>query len=104
MIPNQQTFVAIPPYRRELYLRIINDVEDFHLITQRLYFLDDHFPPAKLDHALAWLIASNFVGKSFENWFKIVCKASDLEMHRILISVLANLAPDRLVAGKNFKL
>lgn len=91
------------PLRRELYLRILNDEADFHPITMRLHFLDDHFPPHQLDDALRWLVRSDLIGVRFASWFKHVCAGSDLEMHRLLLAVLANKKVGAVVAGKNFK-
>lgn len=95
---------AIPPHRRELYLRILDNYRDFHPITSRFYFLDDHFPPQQLDKALRWLIKNDLVGIRFLNWFKHICSNSDLEMHRNLLAVVNNQELPAVVAGKNFKL
>lgn len=95
---------AIPEHRRQLYLRILDNYRDFHPITQRFYFLDDHFPPPKLDKALRWLVENNYTGIRFLNWFKQVCSNSDLEMHRNLLMVVNNEELPKVVAGKNFHL
>jgi len=93
------------PYRRELYLRVLNDELDLHPITMRLHYLADHFPDQKLDIALKWLIQNNLIGRRFVMWFKTVCSGSDLEMTRNLLSIVDNAANvGRLIAGKNFKL
>lgn len=94
----------LSPLRRELFFRILNDVEDIHPIAHRLKFLEDHFPSKKIDKALCWLINNNIIGKSFLGWFQTVCKSSDLEMHRILLSIVDNIAMGQVVAGRNFKL
>lgn len=93
----------IPNARRNLYLKIVDNYADYHAITNRLYFLDDHFPPNQLDDALKWLVSNNIRGRTFVSWFTHVCAASDLEMHRLLLAVLENLKPDRVIIGKNFK-
>ena len=97
-------FVEIPPKRRELYFKIIDTFPNIHLVTLRLYFLDSHFPPNKLDDALRWLVNSRIIGYSFVSWWTNVCKSSDLEMHRILLAVLNKLPVASVVAGKNFKI
>jgi len=99
----QNPFADIPPHRRELYFRVINGEQDFHPITLRLHFLNDHFPPAKLDAALKWLIRHNVIGKQFVNWFRIQCGNSDLTMHAKLLEVVDNAGFARPIAGKNFK-
>jgi hypothetical protein len=93
----------IPPRRRELYLKIVDMSVDYSLITHRLHFLDNHFPPHKLDAALEWLVANKITGQKFITWFKEECQYSDLEMHRRLLRVVDNAPLDRVVAGKNFK-
>lgn len=103
MVEQKIDFEEIPPHRRELYLRILNDLTDFHPVTRRLHYLNDHFPLPKLDLALKWLIDSGFIGKVFMGWFKTVCQSSDLEMARILNSVVDNAFAGRLIAGKNFR-
>jgi hypothetical protein len=92
------------PQRRELFMRILNDEIDIHPITMRLHFLADHFPPEQIDSALKWLISNNLIGKRFVAWFTYVCKGSDLELHRLLLAVLANSKLAPVVAGRNFKL
>lgn len=91
------------PQRRELFLRVINDYAEFHVITNRLYFLDQHFPPHQVDRALAWLILSGTIGRKFVTWFSDECHNSDLEMHRTLLAIIANKDKERLIAGRNFK-
>lgn len=100
----QNPFNDIPPHRRELYYRIINGERDFHPITLRLHFLNDHFPPDKIDRALTWLVKYNVVGKAFISWFRMQCHASDLEMHSRLLTVVENVKNITPVAGKNFKI
>lgn len=100
----QNPFDDIPPHRRELYFRIINGEPDFHPITLRLHFLNDHFPVDKLDRALKWLVKNNVVGKIFLNWVRTQCNNSDLEMHSKLLAVVDNSQMLPLIAGKNFKL
>lgn len=95
--------VHIPPKRRELYLRVLNNAQDIHPITHRLHFLDDHFPPNKIDTALTWLINNNFIGASFIAWWDGACKKSDLEMHRLLLAIVDNVGLNRIVMGQNFK-
>lgn len=95
---------VISPRRRELYFRIIDTYPDIHPITYRLHFLNDHFPPNKLDRALTWLISNQTTGAKFVSWFKVECKNSDLEMHRLLLSAVDNDALKPVVAGRNFKL
>ena len=103
MSSEPSSFKNIPEHRRELYFRVINDLEDFHPITLRLFFLDDHFPLHKLDSALQWLIANGFVGKQFMGWFKTVCQSSDLEMHRLLLAIVDNLQLAPIIIGRNFR-
>lgn len=91
------------PLRRELFMRILNDEIEIHPIAMRLQFLQDHFPPDKLDSALRWLINNNLVGKRFVAWFQHVCRSSDLELHRLLLAVMANAKLAPVIAGKNFK-
>lgn len=91
------------PKRRDLYLRVVDDYPDYAKITHRLFFLDDHFPPNKLDAALAWLVLHQVTGVRFTYWFKEECKSSDLEMHRLLLSIVDNIAAPAVVAGRNFK-
>lgn len=93
----------IPPRRRELYFRIIDNEADFHPITLRLHFLNDHFPPDKLDAALRWLVSHDLVGRHFVLWFKTQCGNSDLNLHAKLLSVIENQAIARPVAGRSFK-
>jgi len=95
--------VKIPEKRREYYLRIVNDKIDHFLITQRLYYLNDHFPIDKLDHALKWLVINNVIGDNFINWFKFVCKQSDLFMHKELLSIVENDQINNIIYGKNFR-
>lgn len=96
-------FVDIPPQRRELYFRLIDNHPNLHAIAHRLHFLDSHFPPAKLDAALKWLTTNNVTGSRFVEWFKVECKNSDLEMHRLLLSVVDNGKLKPVIAGRNFK-
>lgn len=86
-----------------MYFKVISDYSDLHAITQRLFFLDDHFPPNKLDSALRWLIKNHLVGKKFVQLFKVQCESSDLELHRFLLQVVDNTKLSPLIAGKNFK-
>lgn len=92
------------PRRRELYLKILDNWPEVHEITVRLYFLDDHFPPDKLEKALKWLISNNLTGRRFVSWFNHVCSKSDLELHRNLLAVVDNSDQTPLIAGRNFKL
>ncbi len=89
--------------RRELYFRVIDNYPNVHAITFRLHFLDNHFPPNKLDRALAWLVLNGISGTKFLDWFKVECKSSDLEMHRLLVSVVDNADLKPVIAGRNFK-
>jgi len=93
----------IPQARRNLYLRIVNGEPDHQRITQALFFLDDHFPPNKLDSALAWLISNGLVGHIFTGWIAQACSGSHLEMHRELLKVVDNQLAGALIAGKNFR-
>lgn len=97
------TDYPMTPKRRELLLRVVAGFPDFEKITTRLFFLDDHFPPHKLDQALTWLIAHRCIGSGFVQWFKEECKSSDLEMHRLLLSIVDNIASPAIIAGRNFK-
>jgi hypothetical protein len=96
-------FVDIPAKRREMYFKIIDNYPNFHLITLRLYFLDSHFPPLKLDSALRWLLNARLTGYNFIGWWTNVCKGSDLEMHRILLAILDKMPIASVIAGRNFK-
>jgi hypothetical protein len=90
--------------RRELCLRVIDGhYANLEVITNRLFFLDNHFPPRKVERALAWLILSGNVGAKFIRWFQDECQSSDLEMHRLLLSIITNKDKEQIVAGKNFK-
>ncbi len=89
--------------RRELYFRIIDSYADIHPITHRLHFLDNHFPPEKLDKALAWLISNDTTGRKFVSWFTVECKGSDLEMHRLLLSAVDNQKLRPVIAGRDFR-
>lgn len=89
---------------RDLLLKIVDNHPDIHPVALRLHFLFDHFPPDKLNTALMWLINNRYTGFSFVSWFKSECKNSDLEMHRLLLSIVDNLQLGRVVAGKNFKI
>lgn len=102
-LPNHIQPTPIDPRRRELYLRIVNGETPVHPITQRLFFLDDHFPDEKLDRALIWLVGHNYVGKNFLKWFQMECSGSDLEMHRKLLEIVENAGLKPLIAGKNFR-
>ncbi len=94
----------IDPHRKELYFRVLNNTPHLTMaIAARLHFLQEHFPPHRLDTALGWLIRNELVGKVFLNWYQGQCGNSDLEMHRILIAVIDNAAIAPLYAGKNFK-
>lgn len=94
----------IDPKQRELYLRILDGYQPIHLVTHRLHFLDSHFPPAKIEAALKWLISNGYTGQKFVLWFGQSCKNSDLEMHRILLMVVDNAKLLPVVAGRNFKI
>ena len=92
--------------RRQLNLRIHNDEIDPGLstkITTALYFLDQHFPPKHLTKALIWLIENNYIGRRFLAWYDHIAKGSDLEMHRLLLSIVENDVLKPIIAGKNFK-
>jgi hypothetical protein len=92
------------PERREMFLRLVDTMRPpAHEVSWRLHFLDNHFPPDKLDRALRWLIKNDLVGKKFVMWFKSECKNSDLEMHRYLLRVVDNDSLGPVIAGKNFK-
>lgn len=99
--PNWNDPIA-SPRRRELFLRVVNGVIE-HQLTYRLSFLNEHFPTEKLDAALEWLIANGHVGRGFVQWFKVECKASDLEMLRLLTSVVDNAKLGAVIAGKEFR-
>lgn len=95
---------SLAPTRRALFLRIVEDyVKNPHPVAWRLYFLESHFPPHKLDTALRWLISNGLTGAKFLNWFSAECHNSDLEMHRKLLEVVDNAPLERVIAGKNFK-
>lgn len=94
----------IPRRRRDLYFKIIDGLSPPHPVAQRLFFLDDHFPPHKLDRALEWLVSHQIVGVWFVRWHKEVCANSDLEMHKILLGIVDNVLIGPVIAGKDFKL
>lgn len=93
----------IPAQRRTLYFKVIDGYSKLHLIAQRLHFLEDHFPPDKIDTALKWLVSNRLVHAKFVEWFKIECHNSDLEMHRKLLQVVDNAPLGKVIAGRNFK-
>jgi hypothetical protein len=103
MSEDQNPWAQMPDHRRELYFRVIDHWPDIHPITLRLHFLDNHFPLTKIDAALKWLVSNNLIGKRFVLWFQQACSNSDLEMHRILLSIVDNLDQVKIVAGKNFR-
>ena len=90
-------------FRRDMFFRIINGEKDFHPIALRLHFLNDHFPDQKLDRALKWLVTNRIVGRAFNEWYKLQCSGSDLEMHARLLVVADNAAIVPIIAGKNFR-
>lgn len=100
------------PLRRELYLQILNgepakfagNISNIHfsIITTKLHFLENHFPPKHLNKALIWLINNGIVGKKFSKWFNETCK-TELEMHRLLLSIVENDVLKPIIAGQNFK-
>lgn len=55
-----------------------------HVLTVRLHYLDCHFPEAKIDTALWWLIKNCLTGKRFLSWIESDCAGSNLEMIRQL--------------------
>lgn len=93
----------IPAHRKQLYFRVIDNYFVDHIVLYRMFFLDEHFPPYKLDRALAWLIAAGYTGKAFADWWKYTCRGSDLELHRTLLAELDKVDLMPIVAGKNFK-
>lgn len=90
--------------RRELMFRIIDNRKDHEPITYRLCYLQEHFPPHKLDLALQWLVSNNFVGLRFLMWFDYECRVSDLQMIEKLLRIVDNAPVGPLIAGKNFKI
>lgn len=100
--PIDSKWPYMPATRRDLYFRVINDYADLHAITHRLHFLNEYFPPDKIDLALKWLVAHHIIGRHFVAWFKTECKNSDLEMHRLLLAIANNEEVGRVIAGKNF--
>ncbi len=115
---SDQTHTPIGDVRRELMLRIVNGImtERTHLITGPLYHLNETFPPKHLTKALVWLIEHNLVGENFINWYNNKCtysigstayadgcNGSNLELHRILLSVVQNTVIQKVIAGVNFK-
>lgn len=100
------------PVRRELYMRILNGEKatlpgnvhniKFSIIATKLHFLDDHFPPKHLNKALIWLIENGIIGNAFIKWFNETCK-TELEMHRLLLSIVENDVLKPIIAGQNFK-
>jgi len=102
---NVQPKKPMSPLIRELYLRIVNDETDpgyLKAITLSLCFLHEYFPAHHLEKALIWLIRSNLIGRRFIQWHFAVAKRSDLEMQRLLLSVVENDVLKPIIAGKNF--
>lgn len=90
--------------RRELMFRIIDGRNDYHPITMRLHFINEHFPPNLIDEALEWLVVNGHTGLKFVAWFKMECGESDLQMHEKLLRVIKNAPVGSIVAGRNFRL
>ena len=101
---NSKYIKNIPDKRRDYYFRIIDNQANIHAITMRLFYLDSHFPISKLDTALLWLINNNLTGKKFVDWFENICKASDLELHRLLLGIVNNMPITKVIAGRNFRI
>ena len=97
--------VNVQPHIRKLMLNLIHDAGDIHEVTFRLAFLDQHFPPAKLEAALTWLGRQGLRGQRFIQWFHGECKGSNLEMHRTLLSAVEKPTTSdvrRIMSGKDF--
>lgn len=101
---NDFQLVPMSTKRRDFYFKIIDNVHNFHPITWRLHYLESHFPQEKLDTALGWLTHNGIVGTKFVTWFNEECSKSDLEMIRLLLSIVDNLQQGRIIAGKDFRL
>ena len=99
----ENPWASITPERRELYFRVIDHHTDIQLIGDRLAYLELHFPLDMIDIGLKWLINNNITGKNFMPWWVTVCQRSDLEMHRLLLSVVNNIKQAKVIAGKNFR-
>jgi hypothetical protein len=91
------------PQRRDLYFKIIDEIQLAEWICPRLYFLEEHFPPNLLNLALKWLVNNQIVGNAFLQWFGDVAHGSNLQMHAELLKVATNQGVERVLAGKNFK-
>lgn len=78
------------PRHRELFLKIWAGYQPYHAVTQRLYYLDSHFPPNKIGFALTRLLRHGLKGRAFVDWFAEACGGSDLEMMRVLMSWAEN--------------
>lgn len=94
----------IPPVRRELFLRIWSGHANVHAIVTRLFYLDVHFPVARLDAALRWLIRNSLTGDRFLQFVDGDCAGSNLELHRKLIAATEKEKKTRpIFAGKDFR-
>jgi hypothetical protein len=94
----------IPNQRRDLYLKVVDNLSLAHDIAPRLKYLEDHFPTHQIDLAAKWLVQNKLCGTKFINWFKTECHKSDLEMLARLVAVVNNAEVVPVIAGKNFKL
>jgi hypothetical protein len=89
--------------RRKLFLTIWAGHADTHSITTRFHYLDCHFPPAKLDAALSWLVRNRLTGQRFVEFVRHDCHNSNLEMHRKLLEKVDNQTDYiRIRYGKDF--
>jgi hypothetical protein len=73
-------------------------------ITTPLEYLVKHMPDNKLERSLNWIIANNYTGPKFIEWFSVCCQNSNLQMIRVLNSVCDNAKPGLVIGGKDFKL
>jgi hypothetical protein len=92
------------PEIRKLFLKICGNTPNLHSVAQRMYYLDLHFPPEKLESALNWLVRNNLTELRFVHWFDSDCAGSNLEMHRNLtMRVERDSYTRQLFASKDLK-
>jgi len=90
--------------KRKLMLAICNNINNIHLVTHPLYYLECFFPEAKLIHALKWLVRNKLIGERFVEWYRGQCVGSNLEMHRELMAAVEKAEHTRtLLASKDLK-
>ena len=88
--------------RRDMMLRIIDDVStqnDFNLITTFLYHMDRL---SRCEHILKWLILNRLTGKNFSEWVKIN-RFSPLSLSKyVLMKIRKDSELKPIFAGKDY--